>query len=139
MKRAEREILFRPFVFWLRGLGQVADSLAFSPGCVSGSTPVSAGSAALILSLARRSRLGKQIPPGVLAVAGASAFCFSSAFVDRRPFLSDIRMDASKGRKPVGSSVEQTEIVSLDDLDPVQDCRRPRRFFFFNDLIAWPA
>jgi hypothetical protein len=51
--------------------------------------------------LASRTRLVKQSFPGVLAVAGASVLAFRKPISLGDHSFQDIRMDCSKGRKPV--------------------------------------
>jgi hypothetical protein len=51
--------------------------------------------------LATRKRLVKQSFPGVLAVAGTSVLAFRKPITLGDHSFQDIRMDCSKGRKPV--------------------------------------
>jgi hypothetical protein len=51
--------------------------------------------------LASRKRLAKHRLPGVLAVAGTSVLAFRKPILLGDHSFQDIRMDCSKGRKPV--------------------------------------
>ena len=97
--------------------------------------------AARNLPLASRARLDKQRLPGVLAVAGTSVLAFRKPDTVGDHSFQDIRMDCSKGRKTHRQAGMRQGASGLpDNLDPVQDCRRPRRNAnSFNGLIAQPA
>ena len=83
---------------------------------------------ARILLLASRKKLVKQSFPDVLAVAGTSVLAFRKPDTLGDHSFQDIRMDCSKGRKTVvWEGCRQGSFGSPDGLDPVQDCRRPRR------------
>src|SRR3954465_14322133 len=87
-----------------------------------------AAAAAHILHLASRKRLVTHPVPGVLAVAGTFVLAFRKPDMLGDLSSQDIRMDCSKGRRTVvWEEWGQGSFGSPDDLDPVQDCRRPRR------------
>src|SRR5438128_4401936 len=78
--------------------------------------------------LANAARLARQRLPGVLAVAGTSVLAFQNPESSGDHSFQDIRMDRSKGRRPValkefGQGLSDLKVCGLD---PVQDCRRPR-------------
>jgi hypothetical protein len=91
--------------------------------------------------LASRKRLVKHWLPGVLAVAGTSVLAFRKPISLGDHSFQDVRMDCSKGRKPVASEeYKQGPPACRDGLDPVRDCRRPRRNVkFLQRLNLLPA
>ena len=74
-------------------------------------------------------------------LAGTFVLAFRKPDTTGDHSFQDIRMDSSKGREAVIlEGCGQGSFGLPDDLDPVQDCRRPRRNeSFINGLIAWPA
>ena len=68
--------------------------------------------------------------PDVLAVAGTSVLAFRKPDTIGDHSFQDIRMDCSKGKEAVAlEGCGQGSSGLPDGLDPVQDCRRPRRNF----------
>jgi hypothetical protein len=92
--------------------------------------------------LASRERLVKQPVPDVLAVAGTSVLAFRKPDTIGDHSFQDIRMDCSKGRKPVGlvewgrGPSVLSRVASI--LSKTAGARGKTKSFA-NGLIAWPA
>jgi len=80
-------------------------------------------------------------PPDVLALAGAFVFAFRKPIRQEIvPFRRSAWIARKEGESVVLAGLRQGLSGVPDDLDPVRDCRRPRRSeSFFNGLIEWPA
>jgi hypothetical protein len=80
-------------------------------------------------------------PPDVLALAGAFVLAFRKPIRQEIiPFRKSAWIVRKEGGSVVLAGVRQGLSGVPDDLDPVRDCRRPRRSVsFFKGLIEWPA
>jgi hypothetical protein len=92
--------------------------------------------------LASRKRLVKEPLPDVLAVAGTSVLAFRKPDTIGDHSFQDIRMDCSKGRKPVvlvESGRGPSAFGRVASILSKTAGARGETPGFFNGLIAWPA